>query len=537
MLLLCAPPVVLLGMVSPFAIRLAVTERRDRRRGRGTAVRALDRRLAPRHVPAGARPHPGDRHAADVPRRRRAARRLVLLPARRRATSSSRPRWRRSSLVPPGAVKSRGRASCTRRPRTTSTSRSSRSPDGRRLLYLNEGVAVHSVWRPGLGAHGRRLGCVPRPAAAARPPARAGRDPRQRRRARPRARSASYYPDAEIDGVELDPAVSRVGRRYFGMERQPAPDRPRRRRAPVPALDRRALRPHRRRRLPPAVRPVLPRDARVLPARPRAARARAASSRSTSRPCPDDKRLVRAIGRTLAAELPQVLEWPALRFNTIVLGSDRAARAGRARAPARARARRISRRCASSSHATSRPLVAAGTRVDRRPRARRVAHRPDDHLVRGRGRAPRRGLPADAAGAVISLERRDGPPAPDRPSRRRGARAGEHAARRFARPSQPVSTSSSSTCSRSRGGELVVAHSDDLHEVSHGAARGRRRATDARRAPRRSAPSFPRSTRRSRSSPTRRRASASMSTSSRPTAVPGLAARARALRARRSGAS
>jgi hypothetical protein len=35
---------------------------------------------------------------------------------------------------------------------------------------------------------------------------------------------------------------------------------------------------------------------------------------------PDDERLVRAIGSTLAAELPQVLEWPALRFNTLVLG-------------------------------------------------------------------------------------------------------------------------------------------------------------------------------------------------------------------------
>jgi hypothetical protein len=35
---------------------------------------------------------------------------------------------------------------------------------------------------------------------------------------------------------------------------------------------------------------------------------------------PDDKRLVRAVGTTLAAEFPQVLEWPALRFNTIVLG-------------------------------------------------------------------------------------------------------------------------------------------------------------------------------------------------------------------------
>jgi hypothetical protein len=35
---------------------------------------------------------------------------------------------------------------------------------------------------------------------------------------------------------------------------------------------------------------------------------------------PDDKRLVEAVGGTLAADFPQVLEWPALRFNTIVLG-------------------------------------------------------------------------------------------------------------------------------------------------------------------------------------------------------------------------
>ena len=47
---------------------------------------------------------------------------------------------------------------------------------------------------------------------------------------------------------------------------------------------------------------------------------------------PDDKRLVGAVGGTLAAEFPQVLEWPALRFNTFVLGMYRAARRGRARA-------------------------------------------------------------------------------------------------------------------------------------------------------------------------------------------------------------
>jgi hypothetical protein len=35
---------------------------------------------------------------------------------------------------------------------------------------------------------------------------------------------------------------------------------------------------------------------------------------------PGDARLVSAVGGTLATELPQVLSWPALRFNTIVLG-------------------------------------------------------------------------------------------------------------------------------------------------------------------------------------------------------------------------
>ena len=35
---------------------------------------------------------------------------------------------------------------------------------------------------------------------------------------------------------------------------------------------------------------------------------------------PDDERLVDAVGGTLAADFPQVLQWPALRFNTIVLG-------------------------------------------------------------------------------------------------------------------------------------------------------------------------------------------------------------------------
>ena len=93
--------------------------------------------------------------------------------------------------------------------------------DGRRLLYLNEGVAVHSVWRPG----GEVLTGGVWDAFLALPPL-LGR-PLERvailgNAAGTTARALGvYYPEAEIDGVELDPAVSRVGRRYFGLEDNP----------------------------------------------------------------------------------------------------------------------------------------------------------------------------------------------------------------------------------------------------------------------------------------------------------------------------
>ena len=92
-------------------------------------------------------------------------------------------------------------------------------PDGRRLLHLNEGVAVHSVWRADPCS---RAVCGTRSSRCRR--CSGGRSSGSRswgsRRNDARALGV-YYPDAEIDGVELDPAVSRVGRRYFGMEDNP----------------------------------------------------------------------------------------------------------------------------------------------------------------------------------------------------------------------------------------------------------------------------------------------------------------------------
>ena len=157
-------------------------------------------------------------------------------------------------------------------------------PDGRRLLRLNEGVAVHSVWRADTvltgGVWDAFLALPPLLDRPLRSVAILGNAAGTTARA-----LGVFYPEARVDGVELDPAVSRVGREYFGMGDNPrltvhdADARPFLRRTDerydlivVDAYHQ------------PYV-PVLPRDARVLPARPRAARRRAASSRSTSPRC------------------------------------------------------------------------------------------------------------------------------------------------------------------------------------------------------------------------------------------------------------
>ena len=212
-----------------------------------------------------------------------------------------------------------------------------------------------------------------------------------------------FWPDVEIDGVEIDPAVTDVGYRFFGLGDNPRLDRPRRGRAAVPAPHRRALRPRLRRRVPPAVRAVLPRDAGVLPARARAARARRAR-RAQRRDGAGRPAAGRRLAGTLAHVFPEVRIWPVLRFNHIVIGFD-------VRAPRRAR--RAATRPASSRPLRELLLAPAASRssggrpVDGRPRAGRVGDRPDDRRVRGARRRPRRGALPDRA--VIELLRGDGP--------------------------------------------------------------------------------------------------------------------------------
>ncbi|HEY8193268.1 MAG TPA: fused MFS/spermidine synthase, partial [Gaiellaceae bacterium] len=128
-----------------------------------------------------------------------------------------------------------------------------------------------------------------------------------------------YYPDARIDGVELDPAVSKVGRRFFGMGEigtltvhdQDARSflRQTDKRYDVIIVD--AYRP-----------PYVPfylatREFFELVHERLSPGGIVALNVATT---PDNHDLAKAIAGTLRTELPQVLTWQPLRFNQIVIG-------------------------------------------------------------------------------------------------------------------------------------------------------------------------------------------------------------------------
>jgi spermidine synthase len=316
---LCAPPVVLLGMVSPFAVRLAVerVETAGAVAGRLYALSTAGSLLGVFLPALVLIPAVGTQRTFLVVAALLAVSACVLLGRRYLVVAAA---LAALLAVPPGAVKAE-EGLLHEETSFYQYIRVTEEPDGRRLLELNEGVAVHSVWRRDAVLTGGVWDTfLALPPLLGRPLERVailGNAGGTTARALGR-----YYPQATVDGVEIDPAVSRVGRRYFGLG-----DNPRLR---VHDLDAR-----------PFLRSTDERydlivvDAYHQPYVPfyLATREFFALVRERLRPggivalnvasVPGDTRLVRAIGTTLAAELPQVLAWPALRFNTIVLGLTR----------------------------------------------------------------------------------------------------------------------------------------------------------------------------------------------------------------------
>ncbi|HZA90291.1 MAG TPA: fused MFS/spermidine synthase [Solirubrobacterales bacterium] len=91
-------------------------------------------------------------------------------------------------------------------------------PDGERKLELNEGQAVHSLYRPGTYLTGDVWdGYLVLPFAGLR-------DPPERiailgNAAGTTARAyGHYFPDTQVDGVEIDGELTEVGRRFFDLD-------------------------------------------------------------------------------------------------------------------------------------------------------------------------------------------------------------------------------------------------------------------------------------------------------------------------------
>jgi spermidine synthase len=212
-LVLFVPPVVLLGMVAPFAIRLAITDV-------ASAGTVAGRLYAVSTV--------GSLFGTFLSA-------LVLIPAigtQRTLLASAAliglggsvllgRRWLVLAaaiagllLIPPGAVKPQHGLLFEDESRYQFIQVVER--DGVRRLYLDEGLATHSVWRRDEVLTG---GVWDTYLAV---PDLLGRSPERVAMLGNAAGTAAraferYYPDAEVDGVELDPAVSDAGRRFFEM--------------------------------------------------------------------------------------------------------------------------------------------------------------------------------------------------------------------------------------------------------------------------------------------------------------------------------
>jgi len=219
-LALVAAPLVLLGTVSPWVIRLALTSVDDagRTAGRLYALSTLGSLAgvflsALVLVPfAGTqRTFIGFAAVLALVATDRLPRRTWIVPAAIGALL----------LVPPGATKpveTAGARLLYERETAYQYLRVLERGDGRRLLELNEGQAVHSVYDPDdVLTGGVWDGYLALPfAVLERPPRRVamlGNAAGTVSRAYGR-----YFPQTAIDGVEIDGEVSRAGRRFFALE-------------------------------------------------------------------------------------------------------------------------------------------------------------------------------------------------------------------------------------------------------------------------------------------------------------------------------
>ena len=220
-LFLVAVPVILLGACSPYALRLAVpdVEHSGRVAGRLYAISTAGSLLGTMLAALVLIPFAGTQRTFLA-----FAAALALIAALGLG-------WRFLALpaaligalaLPVGTIKAAGDARVLyERESALQYIRVVEEPDGDRVLELNEGQARHSLYRPGsylTGGYWDGMLVLPF-TTLERPPRRvailgngAGTTARGYGR---------FFPRARVDGVEIDPKLEEVGRRYFDMGSNP----------------------------------------------------------------------------------------------------------------------------------------------------------------------------------------------------------------------------------------------------------------------------------------------------------------------------
>jgi spermidine synthase len=317
-LILFAPPVTLLGMVAPFAIRLALVtvESAGAVAGRLYAVSTIGSLLGTFLSALIAIPLIGTQRTLLLSAALLAVAGATLLGVRWLALGAA---LAALLAVPPGVVKAT--EGVIHEDESLYQFVQVTERDGARRLYLDEGVAVHSVWRPSDvltgGVWDTFLALPPLLGRPLEHVAILGNAGGTTARA-----MGVYYPRADIDGVELDPAVTDVGRRYLGLDDNPrlhvhtADARPFLRRSDG-GYDLIVVDAYR----PPYVPFYLATREFFQLVRDRLAPGGMVALNVAT--VPDDTRLAEGIATTVAAEFPAVWAWQALRFNQIVVGLTR----------------------------------------------------------------------------------------------------------------------------------------------------------------------------------------------------------------------
>ena len=215
---LVAPPVMLLGAVSPYALRLAVerVEESGTVAGRLYAISTFGSLVGTFASALVLIPLIGTRRTFLVFGLACAA--VAVTGVGRRAAIAVPATIVALLALPVGTIKATNDGVVLEEADTQyQYARVVEKPDGERRLELNEGQAVHSLYRPGsylTGDYWDEFLVLPFAAT--------GRAPRKvailGNAAGTTARALGrYFPRTEVDAVEIDPELTRLGRRWFDL--------------------------------------------------------------------------------------------------------------------------------------------------------------------------------------------------------------------------------------------------------------------------------------------------------------------------------